>query len=329
MSEHILIVGAAGLAGANIALLARKRGMRVRALVRSENGLEALRDAGVEFVYGDIREPETLDKAMQGVDGVFHCAAVLGGTWSTVTAEEFWAVNHQGTLNVLDAAKRAGVSRTVAFDTGGIFDSAYTLTERSPVMLSGELDTPYVAAKRAGYYGGLYRASLGQDIRFLTPGAIFGSGPVIDRVMAPASFTSTLQQGILGKIESYLKFPMNFSYSLDVAEVALRAYERGVAGCRYLALANESVSSIGAFCNQGAELAGSPHRVTEIDPNDPNAPDIGTTGKFAKRTYATPYIDNSVTCAALDFKFTPREEAIKTTIQWLRDICHLPQSFAA
>src|SRR5690606_1554016 len=141
---RILVVGAAGLAGANIALLARERGMRVRALVRSEDGLDALRDAGVEFAHGDIRNPESLDRAMVDVHGVFHCAAVLGGTWSTHTAEEFWEVNHIGTLNVLDAAKRAGVERTVSFDTAGIFDSSFTLTERSPVTLSSDVDTPYV-----------------------------------------------------------------------------------------------------------------------------------------------------------------------------------------
>ena len=327
MADHVLVVGATGLAGANIALLARKRGLRVRALVRSDEGLEALKDAGVEFAYGDIREPESLDKAMAGVSGVFHCAAVLGGTWSTVKPDEFWAVNHVGTLNVLDAAKRAGVERTVSFDTVGIFDSSFTLTERSPITLSTDVDTPYICSKRAAFYGSLYRASLGQDIRFLSPGAIFGPGPIVDRVMAPASFTCTLQQGILGKIDSYLNFPMYFSYSLDVAEVALRIYERGQAGRRYLAVANEAVSSIGSFCNRGAELADSPHRVREIDPNAADAPDIGTMGKFAKRVYADPRVDNSATVAALGFELTKRDQAIQETIHWLRAVGKLPEKF--
>lgn len=327
MADKVLIVGATGLAGANIALLARERGMNVRALVRTEKDQEWLLNAGVELAVGDIREPASLDKAMEGVDGVFHCAAVLGGTWSTVTPEEFWAVNHVGTLNVLDAARKAGAKRTVSFDTVGIFDSSFTLTERSPITLSSDIDTPYVRAKRAGFYGSLYRASLGQDIRFISPGAIFGPGPVVERVLVPASFSATLQQGILGKIEEYLDFPMYFSYSLDVAEVAMRAYERGEAGRRYLAVANEGVSSIGKFCNRGAELAGSPHRVREIEPHAPDAPNIGTMGKFALRKYATPYVDNSATVAALGFELTQRDEAIRATIKWLRDVGQLPANF--
>lgn len=329
MIDHVVVVGATGLAGANIALLARNRGMRVRALVRSEQGLETLRDAGVEFAHGDIRDVDSLAKAMEGVTGVFHCAAVLGGTWSTVKPDEFWAVNHVGTLNVLDAARKAGVERTVSFDTVGIFDSSFTLTERSPITLSSDLDTPYICSKRAAFYGSLYRASLGQDIRFVSPGAMFGPGPIIDRVMVPASFTATLQQGILGKIERYLEFPMYFSYSVDVAEVALRAYERGEAGRRYLAVANEGVSSIGAFCNRGAELAGSPHRVKEVNANSADAPDIGTTGKFAMRQYANPYVDNSATVAALGFELTPRDQAIEQTIHWLREVGQLPATFGA
>ncbi|WP_157960700.1 NAD-dependent epimerase/dehydratase family protein [Primorskyibacter marinus] len=323
----MIVVGATGLAGANIALLARKRGMRVRALVRNEDGLDPLRDAGVDFAIGDIRDPDSLERAMQGITGAFHCAAVLGGTWSTVTPGEFWDVNHIGTLNVLDAARKAGVGRVVALDTVGIFDSGFTLTERSPVTLSSEIDTPYISAKRAGFYGGLYRASLGQDIRFLSPGALFGPGPIVERVMAASSFTTVLQRGILGEIETYLDFPMYFSYSPDLAELALRALEHGEPGRRYLGVENAGVSSIAAFCNRGAELAGSPHRVHDIDPGSTSAPDIGSIGKFAKRAYATPYVDNSATVSALGFDLTPRDRAIAETIDWLRAVGKLPEDF--
>jgi hypothetical protein len=80
------------------------------------------------------------------------------------------------------------------------------------------------------------------------------------------------------------------------------------------------VSSIAEFCNQGAELAGVAHRVRDIDLSDPDVPNIGTMRQFAERTYATPLIDCSGTTAELDYRPTPRAEALGTTIDWLRAV---------
>lgn len=320
MSETILVTGGTGLAGSNVALLALQRGKRVKALARGLNDqLNPLRRAGVEWVVGDVTDPASLDEAMKGVQGVVHTAAAIGGTWSKNTKDIFWAVNHVGTLNVFDAAQRAGVSRLVSVDTVGIYDPAFTLTERSPIALIEEINSPYVRAKRAAFYGGQYRASLGQDIRFVAPGAIFGPGPLVERAMDPTSFTSVLQRGITGEIESYLTFPMQFTYSLDLADLCLLALDRGEIGRRYLAVgSDDDVSSIPAFCNQGAVIAGSARRVREIDPLDPNAPEIGTMRQFAERVYARPYVDSSVTQAALGWRPTPRPDAIAHTVDWLR-----------
>jgi nucleoside-diphosphate-sugar epimerase len=329
MSDQMLVTGATGLTGATIAIMAASRGKRVRALARSEEGLEPLTKSGVEIVLGDVRDPASLDKAMTGVDAVLHSAAVLGGTWSTVLKEEFWDVNHIGALNVLDAAKRAGVRRTVALDTVAIFDPAFTLTERSPVTLLSEFDSEYVKAKRAAFYGAMHRVCLGHDICFVTPGAIYGPGPVVERAMVPSSYSSIMARGVTGEIASYLNFPLQFTYVKDLAEVSLRALSHGKTGHRYLGFSNESVSSIPAFLNRAAEFAGSPHRVKDVDPKDPDAPNIGTMRQFAERVYATPSVDSSATETALDFKFTARDEAIKETIAWLRNLGKLPEKIVA
>ena len=66
------------------------------------------------------------------MDWIIHGAAVIGGTWSTASAEEFEAVNQWGAFNVLDAAELHGTARTVLLLSGVVLDSRFTSTERGP-----------------------------------------------------------------------------------------------------------------------------------------------------------------------------------------------------
>jgi len=321
----LLVTGGTGLAGSTVALLAASQGRRVRALVRGCPEATALTDAGVEIVQGDICDPDSLDRAMRGASGVIHTAAALGGTWSKNTPDDMWRVNHGGALNVLDAAARAGVRRTVLIDSQSVIDPAFTQTERSPVVLISDLDSAYVRSKRAMFYAAMHRASLGQDVVVVTPGAIYGPGAFVERSLEPSSFNSVLLRGVTGALASYLSFPMMWTYVPDLAEICLRALSGGRIGRRYLAMGEDSdVSSIAEFCNQGAVIAGLPARVRDIDPAAPDAPDIGTMRQFAARTYATPLIDCSATTAELGYRPTPRAVALRATIDWLRAAGKLP-----
>jgi len=328
MSDLLLVTGGTGLTGSTVALLAARQGRAVRALVRSRDGVDPLTAAGVEVRVGDVTRPDTLDDAMAGVSQVINTAAVLSGTWLRATPEEMWAVNHDGALNVLDAAARAGVSRCLHIDSNSIWDTAATLTERSPLIPVTELDSPYVAAKRAAYAGALHRAMRGQDIVFVTPGAIYGPGVFADRALDPTCFTRTALRGIRGELDTYLAFPMMWTYVADLAEIVLRALDHGQVGQRYLALGRlEDVSSLAGYCNQAAELAGSSHRVRDVGPTDPDAPAIGTMRQFAERPYATPLFDDTRTVSALGYGSTPRAEALAVTVAWLRaqeSICEEP-----
>lgn len=326
MTPYSLVVtGGTGLAGSNIALAAVRAGWQVRVLVRDARGTEPLQQAGARIAEGDVTDTDSLERAFAGAEAVIHAAAALGGTWSTVQAEEFWAVNHQGTLNVLDASRRVGVARNVVIDTHSILDPGFTHTERSPLFEIHEVDSQYVRAKRAAYYGAAHRAAMGQHIMFVTPGAIFGSGPLVQRTLHPTSFTNVLLRALRGEIESYLRFPMLWTYVHDLVQVCLRALERGEIGRRYLALGrNEDVRSLPEFCNRAAELAGVDARVRPIDPNAPDAPNIGTMRQFALRRWASPAVDCSHTTQVLGVAPTPVDDALRATIAWLREQRLLP-----
>jgi nucleoside-diphosphate-sugar epimerase len=105
---HALVTGAGGFLGQYIVEQLVARGERVRALVRRPNA--ALQALGVECILGDVRSREEVQRACQGVDTVFHTAAVAGiwGPW-----KHYYDTNVVGTENVVAACHKAGVRRLV------------------------------------------------------------------------------------------------------------------------------------------------------------------------------------------------------------------------
>ncbi len=112
----VLVTGATGFIGGHLARYLTMQGHSVRALVRRES--PALTEAGVELVLGDITDALTVRAAAQGVEAVFHLAAVrdVWGTPESVYRE----VNVAGTRRLLEAAAEAGVDRFVYCSSVGV-----------------------------------------------------------------------------------------------------------------------------------------------------------------------------------------------------------------
>jgi nucleoside-diphosphate-sugar epimerase len=95
-----LVTGASGFLGSHLAQELVKRGFQVRCLVRKTSQLEWLVDSGVEFVFGDIQDKESLKKILLDYEYIFHTAGLI----KTRHPDLFDKVNHQGTRNLLEAA---------------------------------------------------------------------------------------------------------------------------------------------------------------------------------------------------------------------------------
>lgn len=108
-SPTAIVTGAAGWLGSN--LVARLTGRPVRCLVEAGTGAD-LRRIGVEIFEGDVARPDTLARLFEGGQGatVFHCAGVIHPSRGI---KQFYQVNVEGTKNVLEAARKAGVRRFV------------------------------------------------------------------------------------------------------------------------------------------------------------------------------------------------------------------------
>jgi len=316
--EILLITGANGLLGSKLSLAAAERGYEVRALMRSPEPCAEFEQAGIRLVRGDVTDLASVRAAAQGVDAIVHAAAVLGGTWSKAVPSDYWDVNYQGTVNVMEAARLEGVAPMVDLDTLAILDWSHTITEVSPIVPIGPDDSPYVAAKRASYYEGMHRASRGQDIRFVTPAGIYGPAPYVERALHPTSFNGTLALALRGGLPEYVRFPLLWAYVDDVASVCLAALERASSGQHLLACGRvEDACSIAALCNQAAVLANVAHRVRDVDLSSGGAA-IGSMAKLAARRYGNPLLDSSATHKTGGGAPLPLREGLRRTVEWLR-----------
>ena len=116
MAGTILVTGANGYVGGftlkqlqSADAVAKLGGAKVLGLVRNERDFAKMRSAGAQPILGDVTNVESLHKAMQGVEQVVHLAAVNRDK-GDVTMER---VNAQGTINVVEAAKQAGVRHII------------------------------------------------------------------------------------------------------------------------------------------------------------------------------------------------------------------------
>ena len=106
---RVLVAGATGKTGCRIVEQLVQKGVEVRALVRDRTKAQTMLPGGVEIVVGDVLEPQTLDAALQNVQ-VVQCAT---GATPSLDPTGPYKVDYEGTRNLIDASKRAGIEHFV------------------------------------------------------------------------------------------------------------------------------------------------------------------------------------------------------------------------
>ena len=172
--SRILVTGATGFTGGYLARrLAREKGNSVRAFVRDRQRAEELATQGIELSVGDLRDPVSIDRAMEGIDIVYHLAATFRD--ASVPDKEMWAINAQGVKNMLDAAVRARIKRFVHCSTIGVHgDISGPPADESAPYNPGDI---YQETKTAGEKIALEYIQQGKlPIVVFRPGGIYGPG---------------------------------------------------------------------------------------------------------------------------------------------------------
>jgi len=132
----ILVTGATGFIGQRVVARLVAAGQEVRCLVRPAYKERTLPPGvSVHMVAGDLADPPALRVAMQRVDTIVHLASI----WTERGSQTFELVNHQGTLNVVEAAQEVGVSRLIFLSyPGADRNSAYAFL-RSKALAEGDV----------------------------------------------------------------------------------------------------------------------------------------------------------------------------------------------
>jgi dihydroflavonol-4-reductase len=212
-----LVTGAAGFIGAHVALALERDGWEVRRFDRR---------GGAGVTPGDLFDRDALARAMDGADAVFHLAAVY--SYARRDAGAMARVNVEGTRVVLEAAQGRRVVHTSSCATCGPVRGRPATEDDEPARW--ELRVPYKRTKVEGERVALEAAAAGADVVIVNPTTPVGPG---DRRPTPTG--KMIADVASGRARAYLAGgALNIVAVEDVARGHLRAFERGVAGRRYL-----------------------------------------------------------------------------------------------
>lgn len=145
-----LVTGADGFIGSHLTQHLLDAGYAVRALSQYNSfnnwgWLEGISHPNLEVVSGDVRDAAFCDEIARGADVIFHLAALIAIPFSYVAPESYVDTNIKGTLNICQAARRAGVDRLVVTSTSEVYGTALTvpISESHPK----QPQSPYSATK--------------------------------------------------------------------------------------------------------------------------------------------------------------------------------------
>ena len=224
-----LVTGATGFLGSHVARALAARGDTVRVLVRPSSDLRALDGLEAERVTGDLRDSASLGRALEGVQRVFHVAADYR-LWAR-DPREIHESNVNGTQNLLDGARRAGVEKFVYTSTVATVAVARkgALPNEETESSVDEMIGHYKRSKFAAEKCALRAAEAGLPVVIVNPTTPVGPGD-----WKPTPTGKIIVDFLNGRMPGYVDTGLNFVPVEDCARGHLLAAERGCIGERYI-----------------------------------------------------------------------------------------------
>ena len=252
----ILVTGAAGFLGSHLTRQLVARGADVRVLLRPSSNNRAIADLPLEYMTGDLRDVASLDRAMAGVQRVFHVAADYR-LWSK-RSQDIYDSNVGGTKNLLDAAKRARVEQFVYTST--VATIAVDRTEHPNEFTDARLEEMVGHYKRSKW---LAEKEVLEAARQGFPAIVaMPTTPVGPWDWKPTPTGKIILDFLNGKMPGYVETGLNFVGVEECAAGHILVAEKGIAGERYL-LGGENLT-LKAMLDKLAELTGLPAPALKI-----------------------------------------------------------------
>ena len=224
-----LLTGATGFVGSAVARALLREGWQVRALVRPNSNRRNLQGLEIETVAGDLNDRSSLDHAVAGCEALFHVAADY--RLGVSRPEELYRTNVEGTRNVLNASRSAGVGRVVytsSVATIGIPADGSPGREETPVALA-DMIGHYKRSKFLAEQVARDAARAGASVVIVNPSTPIGPGDV-----KPTPTGQMVLDAAAGRMPAYLDTGLNVVHVDDVAAGHLLAFHRGRDGERYI-----------------------------------------------------------------------------------------------
>lgn len=233
--KSVLVLGATGFIGGQIALAALDKGWQVRGLRRDPSAVGVLNNKPVEWHTGDLSDLDNLVAAMRGVEVVFHAAGYY--PWKTRDIRKPMREAGQQIRNVLDAARAADVRRVIY--TGSLTTVAPSpdperLSDERDFYQPGTVDSSYFECKWV-MESECYRAAAeGLSVVVLIPTVVFGPGDV------KPTTGRLLVEMAKGRMPVAVDAPFNVIDGRDVAAAHIAAAEHPDPALRYVLGAHNS-----------------------------------------------------------------------------------------
>ena len=313
-NRKVLITGADGFIGSHLTERLLALGASVRAMT-SYNSFNSWgwidtfspeQKAALEVVCSDVRDPFGADRAVEGMQTVFHLAALIAIPYSYTAPAAYVETNVKGTLNMLEAARRHKVERFVHTSTSEVYGTAL----RVPISEDHPLQpqSPYSASKMgADSLAMSYHLSFGLPLVTVRPFNTYGPRQSA-RAVIPAIIVQLLsgaQELRLGSLSP----TRDYTYAKDTAEGFVLAAMSDAAVGRTVNLGSGREISIGELAEKLKGLCGSNARIVE------DARRVRPENSEVRRLLC----DNSLALELFGWSAkTGLHEGLEKTVAWLR-----------
>lgn len=323
-----LVTGATGFIGSHVVRTLVADGWTVRCLARPSSPRDLLADVDVTWVEGDVRDVDSLRRAMDGCQAVFHAAAYYA-LWSD-SPDMFRQTNVEGTRNVLTAAAEAGGVRVVYTSSVACVGQAPAdgLASEDTVATPHDLCGEYKVTKYEAEQVALQAAEQGQDVVVVNPASVIGPGDI-----KPTPTGKIILDFLEGKMPFYMDTGLNFVDVRDVARGHVLAFHQGRSGRRYILGNKQGNKTLREFLEVVGKVSGKrpprfriPYGVAwmagavstfvadHITHRPPGVPLNGV--KMARHRM---YFDPSRAVAELEMPQTPLEDTVRDAVNWFRE----------
>jgi len=321
----VFLTGATGFVGSHVAHALAEQGADLRLLVRAGSRTDNIAELKAETALGDLREPDSLKRAMSGCEFVFHVAADYR-LWVR-DLDQMYRSNVEGTRAIIRAAQESGVRRVIytsSVATMGFSNDGRLADENSPVT-QADMVGHYKRSKFMAEQIALEAGREGKNVVVVNP-----TTPIGERDIKPTPTGRIIVDFLNRKFPAYVDTGLNLADAKEVARGHLLAMEKAVPGERYI-LGGENLT-LKQILDKLAALTGLPSPTMKV----PHAVALGFavfdeffTGMILRKEPRATidavkmgrkkmFASSAKAERELGYKIVPVENALRRAIDWFQ-----------